>query len=214
MANITLLDSKRWSLQLSGRRIPREAWVPLAHTEAVVEQANTLWLQTQDECKALREQAYRDGFAAGQAEAMSQMAHHLAEAQRVARDHINGSEQRMIDLAGAIIKRILPDLPYESMLANLVTAALRATRAERYLRVRVHPEAVTAVRTRLDQWRHTFFAVDSLEVGGDASLGLFGCVVESEMGTVHAGFDDQLQALTTVARTAAAEARSNDANAS
>lgn len=192
---VSLGDRERLSLAVHGRRIPRQAWAPLHDTRALIEQANTLWQGVHQEAAQLRAKAQADGLAAGQAEAVASMAERMAEAQRAARELMDAQDARVIDLAVALLRRIAPRLDVQAVVEQLALDALRALQAERWLVVRVHPSVRAAVQARLEAWCEAQNRSVSLQVLDDAQSDPLGVSVESEQGSLRAGFDDQLASL-------------------
>jgi flagellar biosynthesis/type III secretory pathway protein FliH len=204
---VAISDRSRLALVLPGARVPRIAVAPLREAGALLQRANALLAQAREQADSLRERSRAEGYAAGLDQARAEAAVLLLDAQRGAREQLEASERRVAELACAIAARIAPRLAADAIVPDLVAQALRAAQAERYLLVRVHPQALAAVCAQAERWRAEYPAVSSLQVIADESLELLGCVVESESGSVQAGFAAQLEALRASLSAAARNAR-------
>ncbi|MBV1884323.1 MAG: hypothetical protein KUG82_21960 [Pseudomonadales bacterium] len=188
----TIVDHHRWSRQLQGRRIPQAKVANFLNSSSTIDQANALWEQTKKEAEQLKSEAYQEGLILGRNEATAEMATLLATAQKTAQQFLEKSNERLIKLATAITKRILPQLESEHLVSNLIVSALEASRANQFLRIRVHPSALAATQSKLEGFKQYYSQVDSITIIADSTLSVFGCVVESEAGVLHAGLQDQL----------------------
>lgn len=162
------------------------------NSSSTIDQANALWEQTKKEAEQLKSEAYQEGLILGRNEATAEMATLLATAQKTAQQFLEKSNERLIKLATAITKRILPQLESEHLVSNLIVSALEASRANQFLRIRVHPSALAATQSKLEGFKQYYSQVDSITIIADSTLSVFGCVVESEAGVLHAGLQDQL----------------------
>jgi type III secretion protein L len=162
----------------------------------------------QRQAQAVCQQAHRDGYKMGVLQAQTQCVAHLVEAQRAAREFVDASQERIVALAVAIVERIAPKLNEEQLVAALAAEVLTTIRAERHLRVVVAEEAGAATRAMLEQWRQAHPEIESAQVVTDRDLERFGCVVESELGRIQAGFRTQLAAISADLIAVAAQSRS------
>lgn len=189
-----LLVHDRLRLRLAGtRRIPRAAWAEVSAAARLVEQINALWLQAQQQAEDLRQTARRQGYAQGRAEALAELGEALSAAVQRIRADLRGDDRRVAALALAVVQRIAPSLDAAALVSDLVSDALASIDVERYLVVRVHPEVREAAATRLEHWHEAHPEVGALRVIADESLQRLDCVVESELGQIRAGLDDQLR---------------------
>ncbi len=195
MTNVSLLDRERLSLRVDGRRIPGNLWGSVEEAERMIAKANALWTQVQQEAEALRAQAREEGFAAGRSEALAQTMERLAATQMEMQNYLACSEVRVAELALAVVKRIAPRLDRGAVLRDLIDEALRSVQGQRYLLVRVHPEAEDMMSERVADWQRNHPGVAVTRVLGDGTLGPLDVVVETEAGTVRSGFDQQLSAI-------------------
>lgn len=199
MSKVALQDTKRWDCRVTGRRIPSDYREEICNVVDLIERANILWNQSQEEAETLKKKAYEDGWEAGRKDVLAQMAQLMTETQTSMREQLESSEQRVINAASVLFKRIIPNLSNELVLDDLINTALKSMHAERFIRVFVHASVIESVRAKAGQWRILFPSINSFEIIADETLGAYGCVVESEVGSVHAGLDEQLESLITFA---------------
>lgn len=192
-----LVEGERVRLAVAGSRVSRRAWADLQAGQNLLDEATQLLRQAQAEADGLHRGARVAGFTEGLAEARGQAAAQLLQAQAQARDFVSVSEQRIAELAVAIVGRIAPELEQGQLVAALVRQALAAAQAERHLTVRVHARAVAATQKVLQQWRLAHPALEAAQVTADPALQPLDCVVESELGSIQAGFTTQLDAVRT-----------------
>lgn len=205
---ISLTDRERLSLSVHARRVPRESWAGLQDTHALVEQANALWQGVQREVDSIKAAAVAEGREQGQSKALAEMARHLAQAQLRARELLDTQDTRVIDLAAALVTRILPQLDASSLIKPLLAEALRLQQGERHLSVHVHPRLFDAVSAQLEVWKASLTAPPAIDCIADANLDALGLVVESEQGCLRVGVEDQLRSLTQALHRSLSEPRS------
>lgn len=196
ISGVSLGDRERLSLAVHGRRVSRQSWAGLQGAHAVIEAANEMWRQVRDEAERLKERATRDGLAQGRADAVAEMLRHLLDAQQRARELIDSQESRVIELAAALVTRILPKLQGEAALRQLLADALDSLQGERQLSVRVHPSMLEIASEPLEAWRAAQTPPATAQCIADPQLDPLGLIVESEQGSLRAGAHDQLRTLT------------------
>lgn len=213
------------SLGVDGR--PREADDPLSGivggtpaetqeavdiVEAAQRRAEDLVRQAALEASGIREQARQAGHALGyhqgSASARAELADALALVQAVSaegkaiRDELlRRSEHEIVEMVLAALRSIVGDLAEHdpSMVESTVRRALERAGSQNVVRIRVHPQqedGVVAYLARDLADRAAF------EVLGDASVGLGGCIVDTEHGRVDARLDTQLDAIARLLREA------------
>ncbi len=207
-SGVSLSDRDRLSLSVHARRVSRQSWADLQSTHALVDQANAMWRGVHVEVDGIREAAARQGREQGHAEALAGMAQQLLQAQQSARDLIDAQDARVIDLAAALVARILPQLDGAAVIRPLLVEALRSQQNERQLSVYVHPSMAGVVRAQVDAWRSSLASAPAVLVIEDAQLDVLGLVVDGEQGSLRAGVADQLQALTQSLHRSLEESRS------
>lgn len=180
----------------SPRRVFRAAEVPLlANAQALCaklaqmhHEALALVATASD---AARDEARKEGFAAGVREGRDKLA---AELTRLAADGAREREalrDSVAALALEVVKKVAGELASDEVLSRLAATAARDLINPEQLTLIVHPEQRDAVRERL-----AAVAPDvRCEVREDATLSPDACVLETEHGAVDASLDAQLERL-------------------
>jgi flagellar biosynthesis/type III secretory pathway protein FliH len=83
-----------------------------------------------------------------------------------------------------------------SVVGEIVGQALAASRAPGgAILVRIHPDDLLAVEQTRPHWLRRMSTASDVRLVGDASVGRYGCVVETAMGRLDARLQSQLDAL-------------------
>ena len=158
---------------------------------------------------AARAEGYADGRAAAVREVAERHAGSLERLSAVVRAAEVASERAAEDLTNtcaAIVAEAFAKLAGELLVTpeatlGAVRSVLARVRDGRSYTVYVHPSALAAVEAdRADL--QAAFGDTPLDVEADAGLSSGGCRVESDLGTVDAAFEVQLQALIELLRAA------------
>ncbi len=119
------------------------------------------------------------------------------------------------DLALEVVRRLAGELGAEAMVLGLAREALASPEAAGASTVRVHPEIADAVARALsppDSLQTPHDARPRALVRADASLSLFGCVLETPLGSIDAGLEAQLGRLSADSADSLSTAHSEDRN--
>lgn len=193
--NVSLVPKTTHKLNLVGRRIPKSSFAELKDVSQVLADARALLAQAEADIEQAKTQAYDDAWLLVYEESISQMAFHIAEAKSVSHELYDNAGHRIIEIAVAMLKRIAPSLPVDNLVADLLMNALKELRADRFLSITVHPKALLTVKEKLEVWRQSLGYSLMVEYHDNEELPLFACIVESDHGVVHAGFEEQLQVI-------------------
>jgi len=207
MTHIALTDRDPVLTAVAGRRIPRRAWAETSEMSRLLYEAGNIVRAAERQAGEVVEQARAAGYAQGLVQAQAQMAQHLLDAQKQAREFLEESQHRIVALAVAILERIAPTLGESRVVAALAEEALSTLQAEKYLRIRVTAPAAEETQAMLEHWRGEHPQVETAQVAVDAHLPPFTCVVESELGHIEAGLSAQLDAVRDKLMAVATESR-------
>ena len=195
MTGIALAERDAVLTAVAGTRIPRRAWADANDLSRLLAEAGSIVAAAERRAAEVLEQTRLKGQAQGLDEAQALMARHLLDAQRQAREFLDGSQERIVALAVAILHRIAPTLGEPQVVAALAEEALGAVQVEKYLRIRVTAPAEQATLAMLEQWQSEHPQIETAQVAVDPTLAPFTCVVESELGRIEAGLSAQLDAI-------------------
>jgi type III secretion protein L len=207
MATAAIIDHSRYELALDARIVRGEAWTDLADTRALLDRADACYRDAQNDARSIAAKAKDDGFAAGRADGLRDVAATLLRVQQDSAALLAREESRIVELAVAIVARIAPKLDAKKLVPALVAEAVREVSAEQFLQIRVHPDAKASVEAELDDIRRSIPGVADVQVVADATLDPLGCVLASDAGKVEAGLTEQLSALRAALRNVEATER-------
>lgn len=203
LARLVELDQGYLALQQQHREV-----LAAAHDEA-----EALRAQAADDARAVREAAQHEfdtaaarGFEAGRHAALAEWYTHTARilAQRHAMQ--TSLSARIAELVVAAVEKIVAAESPAALFARAAQAVERIVDGGSYLRVRVHPDEREAAAAAFEQvaahW-HELGRPVPLTVNADRALSRGACICETDIGSIDASLDVQLDAIrTAVARAA------------
>ena len=134
------------------------------------------------------------GFEEGRREGAEAAARVLAETKAQADRYLAEADSQLVDLAMAIVQRVLGDFDVRQLILKAVHHALTRRRQDQPIVVYASPEIVDQLRLQIsesfdDSIRHL------VTVESDPKLDVGNCRMASEIGFVELGVDAQLKAL-------------------
>ncbi|MDH3660599.1 MAG: type III secretion system stator protein SctL [Alphaproteobacteria bacterium] len=177
-----------------GRIIPAEeieAWqTGQSYMDAAAREAERL----REEALLAFEEAKKDGFEEGRKEGAAAAASLLAETALRADRHLAAADQQIVDLALAVVRRVLGEFDVGQLTQNAALHALSRQRQSQHLTLHVAPDMVDGLRADLDAGfeagtRHL------ITVEPDPRLDRGQCRLASEIGFVDLGIEAQLNAI-------------------
>ena len=190
-AQAMFVDRERFQLYLDGGVIPAAAWAPLQEAQRILDEANAILRQAQQEVEQIRGQAKFEGLVEGRERGLRDCARAL-EALVVARAAATVElRRRASEIAIAVVRHIAPAIGAERLVASLVAEAMQKLVFEPHLLVRVHPDVAEQARAEVAALGAA--AAPGTEIIGDPELDRFDCIIESAGGMVRAGFNEQLE---------------------
>ena len=108
-------------------------------------------------------------------------------------------EANYISLVVTCVEKIIDDELKQNpeSIVGIVRSALRDARQQREIIVRVHPQDAEALRKDERRLLEMLARANTIEVREDASVRRGGCIVGTELGTIDASLNRQLEALST-----------------
>lgn len=195
MTASALVDNhKRYRLLVDGPIIKAADWLALGEAQHLVDQAHGVLTSAEAEVGAAREQGHQQGHQQGRQQALDEFARSLASARELREKLSQEHERLVIDLATSMLMHIAPSLGADKLVPALATEALRVAVSRQRITVRVSPAALEATSKTAAAWPRGQGQI-SIDVVADDTLGDFGCVVETEVGEIRAGLEEQLAVL-------------------
>ena len=139
-----------------------------------------------------KEKGYREGLEQGKEEILMQKLELLDESVKF----MSGIETKVSDIVIKALGKCVAEIGDEELVRQIVRKSMQAVvRTQTEVNVRVAPEMVEAVRTKVDALTAEFPTVKTVNVQGDARLTGAACVVETDAGIVEASIASQLAAI-------------------
>lgn len=160
------------------------------------EEAARIVEEAQAQAEELRQKGYDEGYQEGLGQYTEQTTRALLQV-----DQLKAQvEPEYIRLVRTCVEKILgqemrlnPDA-----VIGLVRNVLREATQQREITVRIHPDDADHLRKQQRRLLDVLARANSIEVRDDAAVTRGGCIVVTELGTIDASLDRQLQALETV----------------
>lgn len=169
-----------------------EAWSDgFAFLAAARTRASAIETAARDEGEQILARAEAAGGERGRAEAAERIGRAIADVDA----YFAGLSDDLTDLAFAVVRDVIDQFDRRDIVAMAALKALSAFRRSRMLAVRVHPDHVEAVNETLQEAVRAGGIEIALEVSGDPGMARDGCVLTSDVSTIDAGIDSQIEAL-------------------
>lgn len=177
-----------------GRIIPAKEVSAWRTGQSYLEAAERESERLQKEAVSAFEEAKRRGFEEGRKEGAAAAAKLLAETASRADRHLAEADRQILDLALAVVRRVLGDFDVGQLTRNAVCHALAKQRQSQHLTLYVAPEMVDELRADVDAlfepgMRHL------VTVEPNTRLDQGQCRLASEIGFVDLGIDAQLKVI-------------------
>lgn len=149
-----------------------------------------------DEVEAVREKARKDGFAAGESKGLSQVTQKLVQLEAMREKFYKDSEKEMVKLAMAMAEKVIGNIAAErpEIIRDVVRQALERSLGDR-ITVKINPEDYKTIKEGKFEFKDVLDRTKRLVFKKDDTIAKGGCVVETEVGTIDAQLETQLEAI-------------------
>lgn len=177
-----------------GRVVPAKEISAWETGEAYLKAAREEGERLKREAVSAFEESKRQGFEEGRKEGSAAASRLLAETAALADRELAGADRQIVDLALAVVRRVLGDLDVGQLTRNAVRHALAKQRQDQHLTLCVAPDLVDALRADVDEMfdssvRHL------ITIEPDPRLDRGQCRLASDIGFVDLGIEEQLRAI-------------------
>lgn len=174
----------------AGQRVLKSAdYQQIVSYEQLLQQLEQRYQQREKVAAIALAKSIQRGMEEGQDRASKQSAEQLLAFSGRINDTLQKLEGELVEVVIAAIRKIIRGFDQEAQVREAVLGGLELVRGNHKLLIRVHPSHQAAVSTQLDSIPHRF---SSLEVIGDPQLQTDACILESDIGIVNAGLEQQL----------------------
>jgi type III secretion protein L len=165
-----------------------------------------------EEANEAARQTHEKGFEEGREQALAQFTQQTSEALLRIESMAQAIEPTYVGLIRHCVEKIIDGelRMHPDAIVGVVRNALRDARQQREIIVRVHPADVDALGKSKAKLLEMLARAQTVEIRGDESIRRGGCVVVTELGTIDASLDRQLEALEVALDTELREGGSGD----
>jgi flagellar assembly protein FliH len=168
----------------------------LQDAEADAEKTRIEARRVLEESKTQSERAIKKGFSEGEAKGFATVTEKLVELEHLRERFYESVEPELIKLSMSIAEKVIGKLASENskLVEGVVHQALEKTLGDRIV-IRLNPEDYSGLMERDVDFREKIDRTKRLTLRSDEAITKGGCVVESEVGTIDAQLDLQLEAM-------------------
>ena len=180
----------------SGSRVVRAADIAAwAEAEGLIAAARAQADAIVAGAQAAFEEERQRGYADGMAEAQMEQAEKMIDTVGRTIDYFARVEGDMVALVMAAVRKIIDGFDDAERVLIVVKNALSVVRNQKQMTLRLHPQQVDVVRSRVNDLLAAYPGVGYLDIVGDGRLSMESCILESEIGLVEASIEGQIKAL-------------------
>ncbi len=162
-------------------------------------QANQIRKQAKDilaEVEAVREKAKKEGFEQGNQEGLAQVTEKLVQFEAIREKFYKEAEPELIKLATAIAEKVIGQIVSEKpdVIMDVVKQALERSLGDR-ITIKLNPEDYKTIQESNFEFKDILDRTKRLHLKEDDTIAKGGCVVETEVGTIDAQIETQMEAI-------------------
>lgn len=141
--------------------------------------------------EAEKERGYREGEALARMEAAERMLENIGSTI----DYYEKVEAEVAELVLDCVRKIVTGFDDRERVVSTVRSALAIVRNQKQVVLRVAPDAVETVKSRMTVLLADYPGIGFIDVVADARLQEDACILETEIGIVEASIEGQIAAL-------------------
>ena len=192
-----LLINKGDFVLQSDRRVVKAADVATIRSAAeIVAAAETQAAQIREDAKAAYEEERKKGYDKGIADGKTEIAMQKLDLVDSSVAFMENVEEKMSEIVMKALKSCVAEIGDREMVIQIVRKTMAAViRTQRQVTLKVAPELVETVRSRVSELTATFPTIETFDVVEDPRLKGSACVLETEAGVADASVESQLAAI-------------------
>ena len=193
-----MLLVKKQSFELSSyARLVQAADVQtVCDAQGVIEAAEAEAARLVEAAKAAYEEERRKGYAKGLADVQAEVARRKLELADESAAFMASVEEKMGDIVMKALRKCVDEIGDRVLVVQVVRKVMKAVvRNQRQITLRVAPDMVETVRSRMSDILADFPLLDEVDVQEDPRLKGTACAVETAAGIADASIDTQLAAV-------------------
>jgi type III secretion protein L len=183
-----------------GQRIESEVFDARSQAARIIAEAERDAAELRARAQQDFQRAMEDGRRQGYESGINEAAQLLAEARALREKLIRETEPQLIKLALKVAVKIIGhELEHnKDEIAQIVGNALDTVRQQRDIIVRVHPDDLKNLEAAKPQLIARLGRAKDIDLRGDRNIKRGGCIIDTEIGTIDAQLDTQLEQITSI----------------
>ena len=192
-----LLINKGDFVLQSDRRVVKAADVATIRSAAeIVAAAEAQAAQIREDAKAAYEEERKKGYDKGIADGKTEIAMQKLDLVDSSVAFMENVEEKMSEIVMKALKSCVAEIGDREMVIQIVRKTMAAViRTQRQVTLKVAPELLETVRSRVSELTATFPTIETFDVVEDPRLKGSACVLETEAGVADASVESQLAAI-------------------
>ena len=191
-----LIEKPNFSLASDRRLVKAADAATVCSAAEIVAAAEAEAARIREEAKAAFEEEKKKGYEKGLQDGKLEIAMQKLELVDSSVAFMESVERKMADVVMKALKAFVVEVGDEEMVVQIVRKTMNAViRTQRQVTLKVSPEMVEAVRSRVAGFRAAYPTVDTLDVVEDPRLKGAACILETEAGVADASVETQLAAI-------------------
>ena len=192
-----LLINKGDFVLQTDRRVVKAADVATVRSAAeIVAAAEAQAAQIREDAKVAYEEERKKGYDKGIADGKTEIAMQKLDLVDSSVAFMENVEEKMSDIVMKALKSCVAEIGDREMVIQIVRKTMAAViRTQRQVTLKVAPELVETVRSRVSELTATFPTIETFDVVEDPRLKGSACLLETEAGVADASVESQLAAI-------------------
>ena len=192
-----LLINKGDFVLQSDRRVVKAADVATVRSAAeIVAAAEAQAAQIREDAKVAYEEERKKGYDKGIADGKTEIAMQKLDLVDSSVAFMENVEEKMSEIVMKALKSCVAEIGDREMVIQIVRKTMAAViRTQRQVTLKVAPELVETVRSRVSELTATFPTIETFDVVEDPRLKGSACLLETEAGVADASVESQLAAI-------------------
>ena len=191
-----LVRKQSFELSSSCRLVKAADAQTACDAEAVIAAAEAEAARLVEAAKEAFEEERRKGYAQGLADVQAEVSRRKLALAEESAEFMASVEQKMADVVMKSLRKCVDEIGEKELVVQIVRKVMKAVvRNQRQIVLRVAPDMVESVRSRMNEIIADFPLLDEVDVQEDPRLKGTACAVETAAGIADASIDTQLAAV-------------------
>lgn len=191
-----LVKKQSFELSSAARLVKAADAQTVCDAQAVIAAAEAEAAKLVENAKAAFEEERRRGYAKGLDDVQAEVSHRKLELAEESAAFMASVEEKMGDIVMKALRKCVDEIGDRELIAQIVRKVMKAVvRNQRQITLRVAPDMVETVRSRMNGILADFPLLDEVDVQEDPRLKGTACAVETAAGIADASIETQLAAV-------------------